>query len=158
MLGCNNCYVMGRSMYHYTESGLNNVWLLNGYITHNTPYGKGVAIEHADDLHRVIALSLVNHKPRLSGGEFRFIRKELDMSQAALAHILGNDSQSIARWEKKGRVPRMAERFLRALYREHAQGNAGIRELVERLNQMAQKVEKRLVLEETPKGWEARAA
>lgn len=145
-------------MYHYMECGLNNVWLVNGFEEHQTPYGKGVAIEDADGLHRVIALGLVSHKPRLSGGEFRFLRKELDLSQAALARILGNDEQSVARWEKSGRVPKMAERFLRALYREHAEGNARIREIVDRLNEMDQKVQKKMILEETEQGWQARAA
>lgn len=145
-------------MYHYTECGLNNVWLVNGFKDHETPYGKGVAIEDADGLHRVIALGLVNHKPRLSGGEFRFLRKELDLSQAALARVLGNDEQSVARWEKSGRVPKMGERFLRALYREHAEGNARIREIVDRLNDMDQKAQKKMILEETERGWQARAA
>ena len=145
-------------MYHYTECGLNNVWLVNGFKDHETPYGKGVAIEDADGLHQVIALGLVNHKPWLSGGEFRFLRKELDLSQAALARVLGNDVQSVARWEKSGRVPKMAERFLRALYREHVEGNARIREIVDRLNEMDQKVQKKMILEETERGWQARAA
>ena len=145
-------------MYHYTESGLNNIWLANGYREIETPYGKSVAIENADELHKAIALSLVNHKPRLSGGEFRFIRKELDFSQAALAGILGNDSQSVARWEKKGRVPKMAERFLRAIYRETAEGNADIIKLVDRINQIDQQNLKRMVFEETERGWEPQAA
>ncbi len=145
-------------MYHYTECGLNNVWLVNGYREEETPYGPAVAIERADELHRAIALSLVKHKPRLSGGEFRFIRKELDLSQAALAHILGNDAQSVARWEKSGRVPKMAERFLRALYREHAEGNAHIRELVERLNELDRERPAKLYFEETEAGWRAKAA
>ena len=145
-------------MYHYTECGLNNVWLVNGFKDHETPYGKGVAIQDADGLHRVIALGLVNHKPRLSGGEFRFLRKELDLSQAALARVLGNDEQSVARWEKSGRVPKMGERFLRALYREHAEGNARIREIVDRLNEMDQRAQKKMILEETEQGWQARAA
>lgn len=41
-------------MYHYTESGLLNVWLVNGYQEHETPYGRGLSIEEADELHRAI--------------------------------------------------------------------------------------------------------
>jgi DNA-binding transcriptional regulator YiaG len=140
-------------MYHYTECGLNTVWLANGYRAFKTPYGKSVAIERADELHRAIALSLANHKPHLSGGEFRFIRKELGLSQAALAGVLGNDAQSIARWEKGGRIPRMAERFVRALYREHAEGNARIGELIERIGQLDRRPETRLVFEESGGAW-----
>ncbi|MGH7091347.1 MAG: helix-turn-helix domain-containing protein, partial [Stellaceae bacterium] len=123
-----------------------------------TAYGPGVAIENVEGLHNAIALLLVNHKPRLSGAEFRFLRKELDMSQARLAHVLGNDAQSVALWEKRGRVPKWADRFLRALYREHAQGNANIIELVNRLNDMDQAEFRKMRFEETGKGWQPKAA
>ena len=145
-------------MYHYTECGLNKVWLQNGYTVHKTPYGNGVSIDNADGLHRAIALFLVNRKPRLSGGEFRFIRKELDMSQKALGEILGKDAQSVARWEKGGRVPTTMERFLRALYRETALGNAEIRKIVKRLNETDQRDYSRMLFEETKSGWRSRAA
>ena len=145
-------------MYHYTECGLNNIWLENGYREKKTPYGKAVAIERADDLHAAIADRLVNRKPSLSGGEFRFIRKELGLSQAALAHILGNDAQTVARWEKSGRVPKMGERFLRALYREREQGNAKIDELIEHLNTLDERRREKLLFAETRSGWEPKAA
>lgn len=145
-------------MYHYTECGLNKVWLLSGYQSHDTPYGKGVSIQNADGLHEAIARWLIASKPRLSGGEFRFIRKELDLSQAGLAKMFGNDSQSIARWEKTGRVPKMADRFLRAIYREHVDGNAKIQEIVDRLNEIDQQTYERFLFEETSGVWEPRAA
>ena len=145
-------------MYHYTECGLNKVWLLSGYQDHDTPYGKGVYIQDADGLHEAIARWLITCKPRLSGGEFRFLRKELDLSQAGLASIFGNNTQSIARWEKKGHVPKMADRFLRALYREHADGNASIRDIVSRLNEIDQQTYEKVMFEETPTGWEMCAA
>ena len=59
-------------MYHYTECGLNKVWLLSGYQSHDTPYGKGVSIQNADGLHEAIARWLVISKPRLSGGKSFF--------------------------------------------------------------------------------------
>lgn len=145
-------------MLHYTSCGLQNVWLLNGYKREKTSYGPAVAIEDSDGLHRAIALLLVNRKPRLSGAEFRFLRKELDMSQSRLAHVLGNDAQSVALWEKRGRVPKWADRFLRALYREHAQGNAKIIEMVDRLNDMDRSELQKMRFEETSKGWQSKAA
>lgn len=145
-------------MYHYTESGLRNIWLVNGYRTIKTPYGDATQIEDVDGLHRAIALNLVNHKPRLSGVEFRFLRRELDLSQAKLADIFGNEAQSIALWEKHGRVPKWADRFLRALYREHAEGNAKIREIVDRLNDMDQREFEKSLFQETDRGWVPAAA
>jgi DNA-binding transcriptional regulator YiaG len=121
-------------MYHYTESGLRNVWLANGYAVRKTPYGKGVAIENLEGLHRAIARQIIRLPRPLSGAEFRFLRKELELSQAGLADYLGCNVQALARWEKgKSRIPKPAERLLRALYRESDEGNAQIRELVERI-------------------------
>ena len=39
-------------VYHYTESGLNNVFLENGVSIHEAVYGKGVSIMDTDGLHR----------------------------------------------------------------------------------------------------------
>lgn len=118
-------------MYHYTESGLRNVWLVNGYTLRQTPYGKGIAIEHLEGLHRAIARQIVRLPRPLSGAEFRFLRKELELSQASLSDYLGCNVQALARWEKgRSRIPKPAERLLRALYRESDEGNAQIRELV----------------------------
>ena len=69
----------------------------------------------------------------------------------------GNDAQSVAGWEKRGRVPKWADRFLRAIYREHTEGNAHIRDIVARLNDMDQQEQERQVFEETPEGWRAAA-
>jgi DNA-binding transcriptional regulator YiaG len=128
--------VKKQKKYHYTESGLKNVWLRNGFHYVPTPYGTGVSINNVEGLHKAIALALLKKTPHWSGAEFRFIRKELDMSQVALASFLGKDVQSIARWEKRGRVPKMADRFMRMLYREHIDGNEKIIEIINRLNDM----------------------
>jgi hypothetical protein len=37
---------MSKSMYHYTECGLRNVYLKNGYCLRNTAYGETVSIEN----------------------------------------------------------------------------------------------------------------
>lgn len=147
-------------MYHYTESGLRNVWLENGYNKRKTVYGNVVSIENIEGLHRVLAMQIIREKPRLSGAEFRFLRKELDMSQAKLAAFFGYDAQTIALWEKnKVRVPKLADRAIRAIYREIAEGNVSFMELVERLNDQDRKDhERKLVFKETDKGWMAKAA
>lgn len=142
-------------MYHYTESGLNNVWLRNGFEYHKTPYGKGVAINNVAGLHKAIALRLLKTKPQWSGAEFRFIRKELDMSQKTLAGWFGNDVQSIARWEKRGRVPKMADRLLRMLYRESTDGNDKIMDLIKRFNDMDQQQHQKMLFSGQAGNWKA---
>lgn len=148
-------------MYHYKGASLRNVWLTNGYEVRKTAYGKAVSIQDVEGLHRALALLLITTKPRLSGGEFRFLRKELDMSQAKLGEWMGVEAQTVALWEKTGRVPKGGDRFIRAIYREIAEGNAHIVDLVNRLNEMDrlthEKKEQRLVFEETSEGWKAAA-
>ena len=120
-------------MYHYTDCGLRNVWLANGFRRRKTPYGPGVAIEGLPALHRAIGLWLVGKPRRLTAAEIRFLRKELDLSQKALAAIVGQTEQTVSLWERRGRIPKTADRFIRALYRETAEGNARISEIVARL-------------------------
>jgi len=113
-------------MYHYTESGLPNVWLVNGYTVHDTPYGKGVSINDLEGLHRAIGQALVS-KPRLSGAEIRFLRKELGCSQKALAEIIGTSEQTVSLWERdRGQMPSAADRILRLFYAEHVAGNGQV--------------------------------
>ena len=120
-------------MYHYQEYGLRNVWLVNGYDMHTTPYGDGVSIHDIEGLHRAIARGLVNKAAKLTGSELRFLRKEMGLSQAKLALILGNEDQTVALWEKRGTQPKIADRFVRALYREFVEGNAHIRDMIDLL-------------------------
>lgn len=120
-------------MYHYQECGLRNVWLVNGYAEHETPYGPGISIRDIEGLHRVIARGLVSKGGKLTGAEVRFLRQEMGLSQAKLASLLGNDPQSVALWEKRGSQPKIADRFIRAIYREKDEGNAHILEMIERL-------------------------
>ena len=102
-------------MYQYQESGLDNVWLVNGYSVIDDPdYGECVSISDTLGLHKAIAHNLIFNKPRLIGAEFRFLRKELDLSQKALSDLFGNEEQAVARWEKTGKVPKWADRLLRA--------------------------------------------
>jgi DNA-binding transcriptional regulator YiaG len=98
--------------YQYKECGLDDVYLLNGYTEHKTPYGNGVSIDNADALHKAIALHICCDKPLIRGIEFRFLRKLMDMTQAEMAVLFGCDSQTVARWEKgesdiKGTIDRV---------------------------------------------------
>ena len=45
-------------MYHYTDGGLGNVWLANGFEIKKTPYGEGVAFHNLDGLTRSICMAL----------------------------------------------------------------------------------------------------
>lgn len=106
-----------RDSYPYTICGLDNIFILNGY---NQSYIDGeefVSVVDVDGLHRAIGRHLVLHRKSLSPKEVRFLRKTMELTQAELAAKLGNDSQSIARWEKGTcEMPGTAEKLLRATF------------------------------------------
>jgi len=112
---------MTMKMYHYTECGLSNVWLQNGYSVKEIDGHKAVSISDADQLHEVIGRTLAN-KPYLKATELRFLRKELGLSQSRLAALLGTSEQTVSLWERKGRIPKGHDRLIRLLYIEKLMG------------------------------------
>lgn len=142
------------AMYHYRECGLDNVWLVNGFKKYKTAAGPAVSFEDIDGLHRTIARALAEKPARLKANEFRFLRTELDLSQKALGEIIGASEQAIARWERGVTpVPPAEDRFLRALYREYIEGNARIRDLVERLGALDEREYRTLKLRHDRRTW-----
>ena len=108
--------------FHYTESGLDNVWLTNGFDTETFgEYGSAVAVRQEKDLWRVLALGIVSQDTRMTGQELRFLRTLLDWTQTNLGRHLGyGDGQTVAKWEKARHdaVPVIADTFVRTAYRE----------------------------------------
>lgn len=140
------------SEYHYTESGLRNIWLASGYDVVETGYGTGVAIHDLAGLHRAIGEELAK-KSRITGAELRFLRKEMDMSQRALGQLLGVTDQAVAKWEKTGRIPKTADRMIRLIYLEHVGGNVSIMSTIERINDTDRAECTRMTAEESDGGW-----
>src|SRR3546814_11999410 len=89
-------------MYHYTESGLRNVWLANGYKIRNVGGEEAVAIHDVDELHRTIGRNLAR-KSRLTGAELRFLRTEMGLSQNRLAGLFGTSEPKVTLGERHGR-------------------------------------------------------
>lgn len=108
-------------MYHYTRSGLDNVWLTNGFRREDLgEYGVTMVVDDVDALERAIARQLAELPRPLSGQEFRFLRSMLDMTQSQVGRCLGKDYQTVARWEAAERkpVPRFADTAMRQRYLE----------------------------------------
>lgn len=145
-------------MYHYTLCGLDNVWLVNGYTVHETEYGQGVSIDDPDGLDREISRQLIEYKPRLSGKEFRFLRKHIGLSQKRLSDFFGNDEQSVAVWEKKDKVPVWADRMMRAMVEQVHGGNGNLLDIIERISHMdAEYGLEKISLQETEGMWRSAA-
>ena len=141
-------------MYHYTDGGLRNVWLANGYEIKKTPYGEGVAFHNLDGLTESICIALTKKAGVLTGTEFRYIRSAgMLLSQPALGKLMGIDGQSVARWEKTGKVPKWADKLVRLLYLAKARSNEPISLAVERVNTVERLVKQKIVVKESRGQW-----
>jgi DNA-binding transcriptional regulator YiaG len=142
--------------YHYSECGLDNIYLSNGFEFIKTPRGRAVSINNIDGLHKAIGKFLITSKKELNGEDIRFLRHELLMSQKTLAHLLGVTEQSVLRWENgKTTIPKPSETLLRLLYHDHLHNreNSLSRMLKAIANMENELSETPIYFKDTNKGW-----
>lgn len=148
-------------MYHYTDGGLRNVWLANGYKIRKTPHGEAVAIRDLEGLTATICDAFVRKAKALTKTEFRYIRTSgLMLSQAALGAAMGVDAQTVARWEKASRIPKMADHMIRLIYLEHANGNERLRSAFATIRAVEQAMNgpqpNKVIIESNGEHWKSR--
>jgi putative transcriptional regulator len=145
--------------YQYRESGLDNVYLMNGFKRHKTGYGEGIAIDDTGGLHRAIGRWLIALPKPLNGAELRFLRLEMDLSQGRLAEIIGSTEQNVRRWEKARKRPLagMADRLLRTIYSEYIGADGSLRRMVDRLAELDQIERPTAHLREIKGSWQVAA-
>lgn len=99
--------------YRYRACGLDGIYLLNGFVEEDD----AVSISDIEGLHKAIARHLVVNRKALAPKEIRFVRTTMGLTQTELAERLGNNSQSVARWEKgQCDMPGAAEKLLRLMF------------------------------------------
>lgn len=146
--------------YRYTECGLDNIYLANGFTFVDRPAGRELRITNIEGLHEAIGKMLITNKKDLSGKEIRFLRKEMLMSQPVLAKLLGVAEQTVLRWEKgKAEIPKPAETLIRLLYREYikdrAKGASGIQSKLKDLADLEDAIDGyRINLRQSNRGWQ----
>ena len=95
--------------YHYTESGLDNVWLFGGVrmtacaVCHE----ELTYIEQEFQLLQVIAVALLNKDALLTGPETRFLREAAHLTQEELASLLRLSRQPTISDRERRREPVM---------------------------------------------------
>jgi DNA-binding transcriptional regulator YiaG len=145
---------MRNGTYHYTESGLETVFLQSGFDIQNTSRGKTVTIQYLEGLHLAIGLELISKRQRLTGKEFRFLRTELLLSQANLAKVLGVKELTVARWEKEQtEIPVSAEAIVRTMFAESTGKKGGIRETLERIADLEDELDRTVILKKQKGNW-----
>ena len=147
-------------MYQYKESGLDNVYLENGYTVHQTPYGEGVSIKNTEGLHKAIGRWLVSVPKPLNGAELRFFRIEMEQTQKHLAGVIGATEQTLRLWEKHRAkaIPGPADRLIRALYAEYIGGDGHVRKTLEKLADLDQLERTQASFRATNNRWAPRTA
>ena len=145
-------------MIKFDDGGLRNVWLENGYELKQTRYGKAIAFHDLEGLTHAVCEALTRKPGRLTAAEFRYLRLHLGLSQASLGKLLGVTEQTVALWEKRARIPLLADKHLRLLWGEKHNGNETIVRIMNRLNDVERPVHQKIVVRESPrKGWTATA-
>jgi transcriptional regulator with XRE-family HTH domain len=86
--------------YHYTESGLDNVYLQNTPLYIDEEGDEVVELANIKGLHRQISIGLIHKSSGLNGNEIRFLRTEMGLTQAQLANKLHCEPLTISRWER----------------------------------------------------------
>lgn len=121
--------------HHYTESGLLNVVISGIPVEVDDEGDEVITIPAVNELHRMIALGIVNHASGMSGDELRFLRTEMGLTQSELATLVHRDKQSIGRWERGDiDIDSSAEAVIRrfAIEKLNLPTDAGIDELSRR--------------------------
>ena len=139
--------------YHYAECGLPNVWLINGFEKVPTPYGEGLIIHDMGGLHKCISLILCDKPEPLTGPEFRFLRRELDLSQQVMGEIFGIKSRQMRNIEKKEQIENPYNTLIRHMYLESVDPTSSLIPLIERLRSLDVVWHQDLSLRSDDTGW-----
>lgn len=114
---CRSQMTSRKGNHRYAECGLPNVVLVDLEIRECPKCGeRAPVIPNIEDLHRTLAVSVVQEPGRLTPQEIRFLRKWLGWSSADFAEQMGVDPATVSRWESVERPQTMstaAERLLR---------------------------------------------
>jgi DNA-binding transcriptional regulator YiaG len=147
---------------HYTACGLDDVHLLNGFKRETIDGEEYVSIEDLDGLWKAIGLHLVTTRKALAPKEIKFLRQQMDMTQAELGARLRVSDQTVARWEKhQCELSGPADVMLRVLFLgspvAQPEGKGLLREIIKLLDELQERDESKRkadVFEHEDKQWQ----
>src|ERR1044072_482302 len=120
---CNNCErpfetwtASAEHRYHYTESGLDNVWL-EGITVYSCPTCEveSADIPDLEGLHKLLAKDIILTPLPMRGVELRFLRKETKLKLKDFAEVLGVDPKTINNIEKSAHLSKQMDVTVRVL-------------------------------------------
>ena len=109
-----------RQPLQYRACGLDDVYLVNGFTITESEGDEVISVENIEELHEAIAVKLITSPAKLKPAEFRFLRNNMDLTQAELGERLGVDVQMIGRYERgDNSIPPPVDQLLRFHYVLH---------------------------------------
>ena len=114
---CNSQMIEVREEYHYTESGLSNVYLSNVCVYRCDCGEFFPSIPAVIKLNETIGRSIVKKKGGLTGEEIKYLRKNIGLSAKKFAEYLGVNQSTLSRWEnEKQTIDKSNDRVVRMIY------------------------------------------
>ncbi len=147
--------------FHYTNIGLDYIFLLNGYEIEEDESGDlSYSIHNAEYLHEAIAQAIITQLPNLRGMELRFLRSLLHLSQENMAKCLRRTRDAIAKLEAKPRdeLPDQTDALLRLLVMGHLKKDLTVGKMLKILHEVEDFQEKEIFLKKTNDHWQSVAA
>lgn len=116
-IGCGATMKTRRGQYRYAHVDGLHVILDGVQISKCAACGEEeVAIPHVEELNRALAVDMAQRPARLSGGQVRFLRKQLGWSGVDFARRVGVTPETVSRWESGTKhMSRPAELLLRLM-------------------------------------------
>lgn len=106
--------------FKYTDAGLDNVIVIQPEPPAIDDMGERTfVVRNLPGLHAAIASAIIGKDRQMSGGEFRFLRTEMGLTQAELGRIVHREGLTVSRWEREeSPIDEMADVLVRILARE----------------------------------------
>ena len=113
-----NLVTKTQQTHHYTECGLDNVYLKNVRVRIcESCKEKSVRIPRIIELHSTIARAVALQPCPLRGQDVRFLRKQLGYSAREWATFLRTDASTLSRWENdQQEIGTQSDTLIRLLY------------------------------------------
>ena len=125
---------MADQPYQYRGSGLDDVYLANGFEKKKRHTVRPLTIQDVPGLHRAIGQSIISDTKPISARELRYLRKNMDLTQEELATRFRVDVQTVARYEKEQTaIPGAIDRLMRIMFTLHTAPPQEREEIIERV-------------------------
>jgi putative zinc finger/helix-turn-helix YgiT family protein len=108
--------------HHFTESGLDNVWISNAAFMVCEKCGERILrLPHPLELVKCIGEAVILSDGPLTNKEIKFLRKSLFLKSAEFANLIGVTRITVSRWENAETPPDTSnDRLIRLTYANKA--------------------------------------